>query len=358
MFIKDRRLKNRQILHIASSILGIVSVVVALAKPSLGLPLSPGDKIKLSIPEGELFNGTYKVNLDGTLDVPYLEALLVAGLEPSQVEQALTQVLVEKGLFNSTFIQVAVEVMEWAPVQVSVVGETFEPGRVLINQRPPEELAQLNQVSGDYPPGRFLTTAIRAAGGVLPNADIKHIQLVRGEEKSTIDLSGVLTGETTQDLPLIAGDQIVVPDAGRFQNELVRPSQITIEGVRVFLSNLTEPASSNSSAAIGRDATSFVYGSRLSQAVIAANCAGGTRSTNAKRHALLVRTERMGGQTHATDRSIEDLLRDPNDDASNPLLMPDDGVACYDSTVTNIRGVAQILADVFSPFSLLLNLFR
>lgn len=333
-------------------------MVLAISEPSLSLPLSPGDRIKVSIPEGDLFNGIYVVNLDGTVKIPYLEAMSVSGLEPPQVEQALTQSLIEKGLFNPSFVQVNVQVIEWAPVQINVEGATFQPGRILINQRKPEELANLTQASGDYPPDRFLTVAIRAAGGVLPNADIKHIRLIRNQQESTIDLSGILTGKPIQDLPLIADDQIVIPDAGRFQNELVRPSQITLDGVRVFLSNLTEPASSNSSAAISKDATAFVYGSRLSQAVIAGNCAGGARSTNARRHALLVRTDRMTGQTQVVDQPIENLLRKPNDDASNPMLMPDDGIACYDSTVVDVRGIAQLLGNILSPFSLLLNLFR
>lgn len=39
------------------------------------LPLSLGDRIKLSIPEGDLFNGTYEVNLDGTLNIPLLQPI-------------------------------------------------------------------------------------------------------------------------------------------------------------------------------------------------------------------------------------------------------------------------------------------
>jgi polysaccharide biosynthesis/export protein len=328
-----------------------------LASPGWGLPLSPGDRIKVSIPEGELFQGTYAVNLDGSLKIPYLSAIPVAGLEPTAIEQVLKQELIEAELFNPDFIQVSVQVSQWAAIQVNVAGATFQPGRVVINQRSPEELANATQLSGDYPPQRFLAAAIQAAGGVLPNADVKRIELIRNGEKTTFDFSGVFNGETVDEIPLIAGDRIIVPDSGAFHNELVRPSQITIPGLRVFLSNLTQPASSNSSASINKDSSAFVYGSRFSQAVVAANCAGGS-SNNAKRRAVLVRTDRMTGQTKAIDRPVEELLRAENDDETNPFLMPDDGVACYDSATTNLRGVAQVLGDIFSPFSLLLNLFR
>jgi polysaccharide biosynthesis/export protein len=336
---------------------GLSLFALFLATPAWSLPLSPGDRLKVTIPEGDLFQGIYEVNLDGTLKIPYLQAIPVTGLEPPQVEKVLKQELIQAELFNPEFIQVSVQVSQWAPIQVSVVGATFQPGRVIINQRSPEELANRTPVSGDYPPQRFLAAALQSAGGVTPNADVKNIQLVRNGQKATFDFSGVFNGEAVTEIPLIAGDQIIVPDAGRFQNELVRPSQITIPGLRVFLSNLTQPASSNSSSSIDKDSTAFVYGSRFSQAVVAANCAGGS-AQNSRRRAVLVHTDRPTGETHAVDRPIEELLRATNDDASNPFLMPDDGVACYDSRTTNLRGVAQVLGDIFTPFSLLFNLFR
>jgi polysaccharide export outer membrane protein len=333
------------------------TIVSLNATPCLSLPLSPGDRLKVSIPEGELFNGIYEVNIDGTLQIPYLSPIRVAGLEPSQIEQTLSQGLIEKRLFNPRFLQVTIQPVEWSAIQVSVAGATFQPGRLLLNQRSPEARARITQSSGDYPPERFLIAAIREAGGVMPNADVKNIRLIRNGQETTIDLSGVLSGDIIQDIPLVAGDRIVVPNTQKVHPELIRPSQITIAGVRVFLSNLTQPASSNSGASVNKDATSFVYGSRLSQAVIAGNCAGGS-TENAKRRALLVRTDRMTGETKMMERPIEDLLRKTNDDVTNPFLMPDDGVACYDSKRTNLRGVADTLGAIFSPFSLLLNLLR
>jgi polysaccharide biosynthesis/export protein len=325
--------------------------------PGWSLPLSPGDRLKVAIPEGELFEGVYEVNLDGSLKIPYIDALKVAGLEPPQVEQVLKEKLVEAELFNPDFIQVSVQVKKWASIHVNVMGETFQPGRVTINQRSPEELANATQDSGDYPPQRFLTAAIQAAGGVMPNADIYNIQLIRNGKTQTFDLSGMFDGQSVTDVPLIAEDQIIIPNTGRFNNALVRPSQITIPGLRVYLSNLTQPTSGNASAGVNKDASAFVYGARFSQAVVAANCAGGS-ALNSKRRAVLVRTDRMTGETLAIDRPVEQLLKAENDDENNPFLMPDDGVACYDSTATNLRGVAQILGDILSPFSLLFNLFR
>ena len=334
------------------------SIWVAMnAANGLALPLSPGDRIKVTIPEGELFNGSYAVTLDGSLNIPHLPAIAVVGQEPAQVEQIIKQTLTEKKLFNPNFVQVSVQALEWAPIQVHVSGSTFQPGRVLINERSPEALNHVSQASGDYPPERFLTVAIRSAGGILPSADVRRIKLIRNQQEMTFDLSGIFNGEPVGEVPLVAGDQIIVPDTGRFQNELVRPSQISLGGVRVFLSNLTQPASGNAGAGVNKEASGFTYGTRLSQALIAVNCAGGNAS-NSRRRAVLVRTDRTSGKTQAFDYAIEETLRKSNDNQTNPFLMPEDGIACYDSRTTNIRGVAQILGDIFSPFSLLLNLLK
>jgi polysaccharide biosynthesis/export protein len=333
--------------------LGLTAIASLQAPQSLALPLSPGDRIKISIPEGDLFNGTYEVNLDGTLNLPYLQPMSIAGLEPTEVEKNVTSALVTNQLFNPSFARTTVQVVEWAPIQVNVAGAAFQPGRVLINERSPEARAQKNQASGDYPPDRFLSAAIRSAGGVLPNADIQSVKLIRKGREQTYDLTSIFKGESFDDVPLMAGDRIVIPNLAEANNELVRPSQITLQNVKVFLSNLAQA----SNAPTSKDPTVFVYGSRFTQAVIAAGCAGGN-ITNSKRRAVLVRTDRMTGQTQVVDRPVEELLRKPNDDTANPYLMPDDGIACYDSKTTNVRGVAEALSTIFSPFSLLFNLFK
>jgi hypothetical protein len=52
---------------------------LGLATPSLALPLSPGDRLNIFIREGQGFSGLYEINLDGTLNIPYLHPLYVSG---------------------------------------------------------------------------------------------------------------------------------------------------------------------------------------------------------------------------------------------------------------------------------------
>jgi polysaccharide export outer membrane protein len=341
-------------------IINTLFATLTLATPSFALPLSPGDRVKISIPEGAEFSGVFEVNLEGNLEIPYLRAFPVVGLEPEQVEENLTTALVDGAFFKRSFLQVSLKVVQWGPVEVFVGGATFLPGRVFINEPSPPEKAQPPVlVAGQYPPNRYLAAAIRDAGGIKPTADIKNVQLVRNGETQTIDLSGLLTGEPFTDIPLIAGDRIIVPESGKMHNELVRPSPITPNGVKVFLSNLTVPATGNGISAIGKDSSSLTYGSRFSHAVTAANCAGGTRGTNAERQALLVTTEQLTGKTSYLKRQVNDILTNSTNDLNNPFLQSNDIVVCYDSKVVEFRDVIQsIVSPILSPINILRDLFR
>ena len=324
-------------------------------KPLEALPLSPGDRLRVTIPEGELFSGVYEVNLDGNIQIPYLDPLTVRGLEIDETKQLIRDTLINRQFFQPKFLQLNVSILQWAAVQVHVSGAVFQSGRISINNRSAEERnLQQNQSSGDNPPERFLTAALRGAGGITPLANVKEVMVIRNNFVQIVDLSGVFSGEEVDDVPLISGDRVVVPILAKQQNNLVRPSQITPPGIRVFLSNLTIPAPSNATSAIKSDGSSFPYGARFSQAVISANCLGGTFPTNAQRRAVLVRTDRQTGETEVFDRGIEQLIRDSTDDTNNPFLMPEDGVGCYDSTVTEARDVVRTITDIIlTPFNLI-----
>jgi polysaccharide export outer membrane protein len=333
------------------------------ALPGMALPLSPGDRIEVSIPNDTYFARVYEVNQDGNLEIPYLGLLPVIGLEPLEVQEKLSEALIEKKFFPPNRLQLSIQVLIWAPVQVSVAGEVFQPGRILINDpNDPPAITSIStdsrQVTGSYPVWRYLTVAVRAAGGVLPTADLTQVKLVRNNQEQIVDLSGIFAGSPITDIPLIAGDQVVVPPSDRFQPELMRPSQITPPVVKVFVSNLTTPASPVDNQ---QEGIAFPYGARFSQAVISANCAGGIVATNADRKAILIRVDTLSGKTTVVERKVEDLLRNSTSNEDNPPLLPRDGVACYDSDMTNTRDIFRSIAEFLNPLNpllLLLNFLR
>lgn len=319
-----------------------------------GIPLSPGDMLELLIDNGEGFNGRYIVDASGYINVPLITPIFAFGKTSWQIAQDIELALIRNEIFQPTTALVNLQVLNLSGIEVSVAGAVFQPGRVLINQKSANRvLDEQLAARGDYSPTRLLSEAIRAASGVRPDAKLDQVILIRKGWQVEVDLTGVLTGQPVQDYPLVAGDQVIVPSTGCFQPHLVRPSQITPKGFRVFMSNLTDSAFNNSSAGVGRYSSNIPYGTRLLQAAISANCVGGKEWTNAPRTIVLASKHPITGVTQVVERSVEQLMRFGNREAVNPYLMPNDAVACYDSSVTNLRDIASAVLEITAPFRML-----
>jgi len=315
-----------------------------------GPPLSPGDMVRLSFDADDVFDGAYIIAPDGTLDLAGLPPFPAAGFAPSDVATFVAGLMVDQGIYRASYARPSMTVLQWAPVQIHVSGAVFQPGDVLINSTNAESVQNARvEASGDVGEGRTLSRAISAAAGVRPDADVRHVVVIRDGRRSIYDLSGAFTGAPVEDPVLIAGDQVHIPSRSCFQAQLARPSRITTPGVRVFMSNLTQPASSNAQSAIGRDATNLPYGTRLLQGLVSANCVGGVQATNANRWAVLISRNPVTGESEVIARSIEDLVRRADRDRFNPVLLPNDAIACYDSHVTNLRDVISAFGEILAP---------
>ncbi len=319
------------------------------------LPLSPGDMVDLQIEEGDGISGRYIVNPDGYIQLPLIGPVLVAGMNVNTINQRIEMALIKREFFQPTIAQVEVRVMHWAAISVAVGGAVFQPGRVRINERIVDNvITEKLESFGDNTSKRSLTEALRAASGIRPDAKLDQIILIRNGWQLELDMSGVLTGQPVKDITLTDGDQVIVPTTGCFQTQLVRPSEITPKGFRVFMSNLTNPSFDNSSANIGRYSTNIPYGTRLLQAAVSANCVGGTQLTNAPRKVVLASKNPITNEMQVVERSIEQLFRQAHMEDVNPYIMPNDAIACYDSDVTNLRDIAKSITDIISPIKLFL----
>ncbi|PKI18165.1 polysaccharide biosynthesis/export family protein [Colwellia sp. 12G3] len=319
-----------------------------------GLILSPGDLVEVLIEDGEGFNGRYIIDNAGYVKLPLIGIIEAGGATTNTLEDKIELALVRAEIFQPANASVTIHVLNWSSISVSVAGAVFNPGTVLINRRPKGvQNAEHLAAYGDYSPTRLLSEAIRTASGIRPDAKLDQIILIRKGWQVQIDMTGMLTGDLVKDYPLVAGDRVIVPSTGCFQPHLVRPSQITPKGFRVFMSNLIDSAGDNASAGIGKFATSLPYGTRLLQAAVSANCVGGKEWTNAPRRVVLSSRNPITGETQVIERSVEELMTMPNKGQINPYLMPNDAVACYDSDITNYRDIAKTLTDLIIPFKLL-----
>jgi len=315
-----------------------------------GERLSRNDLLDVRIAEDDTFNGSYVVSRDGMLKLPFLPPIRAQGRSTDQVEADIASALLADDFYQDE-PRISVRASDFASVSVGVSGAVFEPHAVEIGGVRGDTVDSLRQVaSGASTEGRNLSAALRAAGGVRPDADISAVEVRRADKTYRLDMRGVFEGKNTVDIMLLTGDEVRVPSRQCFQDDLMRPSPISPPGVSLFLSNLTQPAQNNAASAVGQTVRQVPYGSRYMQAVIDANCVGGSRSTSADRSAVLFSRNPMTGVSVVIERDIEDLLRRADRDDFDPYLLPGDAMACYDSTVTNIAEIGRVLGVIaFTP---------
>ncbi|MEQ8877092.1 MAG: polysaccharide biosynthesis/export family protein [Phycisphaerales bacterium] len=312
----------------------------------LGEKLSRNDMVQITIDGDEVLSGTYVVSRDGDLKLPYLPPVSAQGRSTAQVEAALADALVGAE-FYTTPPRLAVRITDFASVAVGVVGAVFEPHAVEIGGVQGDTMdTGRQQALGASTESRNLSAALRAAGGVRPDADLSAVELHRQGRVYRMDLRGVFDGTDPTDIMMLTGDKIVVKSRQCFQDDLMRPSPISPPGVSMFLSNLTQPATGNAVSAIGRDVREMPYGTRFMQAVVNSNCVGGAKTTNANRSAVLFSRNPVTGASVVIERDIEDLLRRGDRDDYDPYVLPGDSLACYDSSMTGVAEIGRVLGVV------------
>ena len=320
----------------------------AVVAPADQERLSPGDLVDIHVGEDELFSTTYKVSQDGTIRLPHMPAVRAAGLSVDDVQAAIAERLVDLGFYRAPPM-VSVRVTDSASARVFVSGAVFEPGPVVIGGTDAREIDQARQKSiGWNVENRRLSRALQSAGGIRPDADLAHVAVVRGGEKTVVDVRPVLVGKPFADMVLLAGDRVEVASRGCFQPALMAPTQVTAAGIKVFMSNLTQPATSNATSAISIETQNLRYGIRLMQAMVGMNCVGGATLVNADRSVVLMTHNPITGASVVISRRVEDLVHHADRDEFNPYLLPGDAMACYDSRQTNLLAITTAFGTVLS----------
>ncbi|MEO9468057.1 polysaccharide biosynthesis/export family protein [Parasphingorhabdus sp.] len=319
--------------------------------PGGGNSLSPGDRIRITVAgDIDVLTGVYVLNEDGFIDIPQLVPVSLAGSNVLAAEQTIRSRLIAAGAVRAIGNNVDVRLIESSGVSVSISGAVFQPGSVRVGDRRAEDRVGQKEglATGDTNPSRTVSTALKAAGGVRPDAAVDTVYLVRGKKWTQLDLSGSFDGSEHGNRPVATLDRLIIPSKECFDPKLVRPSAITAPGIRVFMSNLARSANSNAGAAIGEKTTSLPYGTRLLQGAIALNCIGGS-AMNAGRKVILISRNPINGQSVVTERKVEQLVRRADRDSYNPFLMPNDSLACYDSDFMNFRDALGLITDTATP---------
>ena len=324
----------------------------------LAMRYSPGDRVNIYVYGAPDFTGDYVVNIDGTLVLPYAGPIQAIGLNNVELGARIGAAYVHSGIFRREALKITTRPILYAPINVTVAGAVFLPGRHSINTiKDSDKLDRMLLKFGDSPMERFVPAALRAAGGARPDADLSRVKVTRHGRSFLLDWRGAITGQPVDDMALVEGDHVEVAESGCFQSALVRPSQITPAGIRIFSSNLIQP---QNHFQMGNPAqmNNLPYGTRFLQGIVHVNCVGGALASNGRRFAVLISRNPRTKETEVVQRSIEELVKSADRDLLNPFLMPDDAIACYDSAVTDFREIMGTITSVVDPAQGVRNLFR
>ena len=181
--------------------------------------LGPRDLIAVRVDEDAKLNGDRRVAEDGTVNLPLLGDVPVAGKTTAEVTAIL------KKLWEARYMQrasVDVQVLEFRSRPISVIGAVKQPGNL--------------GFSGHW----TLLEAITAAGGLLENHGNVVYVLRRADnglsDQVTIDLDDLmLRGDSRANVPIFSNDLINVP--GTVELTVYCLGQVTRPGAVVFKSN-------------------------------------------------------------------------------------------------------------------------
>ena len=166
---------------------------VDLPLPTEKSTVGAGDVFTMEIVGEKELPREYQVASDGTVDLPYLQTVTVAGLEPQQIARLIHKLLIEKQILSNP--SVVVQVKEYNSRRVTIMGQVAKPGIF------------------PYTTGLTLIQALSQTGGPTGIANLDKVNLTRrvagGSRTVVISIGTIMEGRSA-DIPLQSGDRIFV----------------------------------------------------------------------------------------------------------------------------------------------------
>jgi polysaccharide export outer membrane protein len=223
-------------------------------------PVGPGDVIEVSVPPIEELRGrVVRVSGDGTISLPFIGKLQVAGLTEEQLQESLVDSL-KQYMYEP---RVAVFVREYRSRQVAVLGSVVRPGLYSLNTGGDTILDMLSSAGGTttgadprlyFIPAGVNERELQQIASKFSEQGISQGALPGNKrtEPILIDLKELALGGNQQYLSLTVrpGDLIIVPGGGQVLVEgwVQRPGGynvtqgLTVSGAVVAAGGLLYPA--------------------------------------------------------------------------------------------------------------------
>lgn len=293
--------------------------------------LGAGDRLQVDVFESPEFSGEFEVFADGTIRMPFINAVVARGLTVDETSALLSRQYAP--ILRRPIV--SIRVLESRPITLALSGEVNRPGSYRVSLEDTDGLPTVTQ-------------AIQLAGGITQAADIRSIQVRRPSSRSadpetviSVDLWKLLQdADLQQDIALQDGDRITISKAPvLFLDEAediasfnISPDSITVNVVGEVGSPGVIQVPPNTS---------------LNEAIL---LAGGFTNRARRGRVDLVQLNPNGT---ITNREIDvDLSESPNDE-TNPFLRPNETVIVNRSTFTRVTdGITRALSPAAAVFSL------
>jgi polysaccharide export outer membrane protein len=155
------------------------------------------------------YSPTVRVSLDGSIELPLIGNVHVAGLTLAQAQALIASRLVDAGMYQNP--QVSIQVTDSPNQTATVVGELHGIVQIIGEKRLLDVLSSVGGASGGSG-----TTTVVVGGGGLPTTASHIITINRPgvAQPITVDLGTDPAKSAQADIPIFPRDTIIVPRVG------------------------------------------------------------------------------------------------------------------------------------------------
>jgi polysaccharide export outer membrane protein len=169
--------------------------------------IGPNDKLKIDVLGIEELEMEVRVSASGSIALPHVGRIYVAGLSPSELEERIGHELTSRSLVRDP--QVSVSIEEYNSQPIYVLGAVKTPGQYMMSRS--LSVVDAITMAGGLDPltaGRYLL--VRRGKGKAHDPNDETVS--EGEPVFRIDVKKLLEeGDVSQDLALQGGDVVQVP---------------------------------------------------------------------------------------------------------------------------------------------------
>ena len=165
-----------------------------LPTPTPSTTVGPGDLFTIIVVGEKDLPTDYRVQPDGSINFPYVDKIVVAGLEPQEIVLTLRNKLKEAKILQDP--QISIIVKAYNSKKINIIGQVSRPGNLAFVE------------------GMKLVEALSLAGWFTPMADSNHVLLTRSvtptKTVTAVVSVDAITDGAQADIPLQAGDTVKV----------------------------------------------------------------------------------------------------------------------------------------------------